>query len=779
MKTIIDVLQCHIKRITLFFAVILVVTVLQAQENRTTVVGKVIGSDSIPLIGVGVIMQNLDSTFINATTTDSEGYFRLKYPNKPYRILFQHIAYEPYSIEPSSNELGTIMLKDAINELKGIVVTAERPLLKVEDSRLTYDLVPLMKNRIIDNAYDLLKELPSIRSDGNALTLNGAAGETNIIINGKTSNMSVSQLNDYLKSLPAERVEKAEIVYNPPPQWHVKGVAINVILKKSDQYNLQGQIQGIWNNTHDNSYTGNGSLFISNKKASFDLLYSYKNNSSVSRSTTYSRHTVDEEIYNIESSSNEKTKNQSHNIYSNISYNLTEKSSLSLTYNGQLTPKTNEHTSSLNNMFADALSNDEGNNNLHDVRLTYDAPFGLSIGSEYTYYNNEMKQNMQYIKEEQDNETAFIYNREQQINQTAFFADMAHHLSHNWNLSYGANYKYTKNKNTQIYDDEQNNGKDSYNQTSTTEETTANLYIGAKKSFFKKKLSIDFSLTGELYKINDYKKNALLPNTTITYVPASKHILQLSYNTVRRYPSYWQRQDYVSYNDEYSVSYGNPTLRPAKTSYINLLYVLNNKYMLQVSYYKVNDFFISQSYQSTEKLQLIHKTFNIDYTTAFNTSLIIPVKVSKVFSSNIIASAYNERYKNNEWFDISYDRNKWTGSLMANNTIVVSQKPNVTINAMAFYRTPTIQGIWNLSDNWAVNAGIKWAFAGKKAILSFQCDDIFESMMPTIKVRYGKQYQDINTNFYRRSFSLAFTYKFNDYKNKQKKSIDTSRFGTD
>ncbi len=753
-------------------------TTLLAQNNETVTLGRVIGNDSVPLPGVAVIMQNADSTYLDATITNADGHFSLKHPGCSYILLFQHIAYSPYSIKSSANELGTIVLQDAINMLQEVAITAQRPLIKVQENRLIYDVAPLMKNRIIDNAFDLLKELPSIKSNEDLLTINGAIGTTHVIINGKPSNMSSSQLNEYLKSLPAERISKAEIVYNAPPQWHVKGAAINIILKENDRYNLQGQVQGKWKNAYINSYSSGGSLFVSNKKLSFDVLYNYKNDNERSRSTIGSLHTVDTEMYDIESNSRKKSKNQNHSIYSNISYNLSEKSNLGLSYNGQISPDMRIKTISRNNIFSDAYSHDTGNSNLHDIRLTYDTPFGLNIGTEYTQYENKMLQDMAYTNKQYESNNTFTYNRRQQIKQGNLFADMSHVFSSGWKLNYGAKYEYTKNTNTHHYSNLPDEDKKQQYNTSETKENTMQTYVGASKSFFGNKLNMELTLLGEIYKINDYKKNGFLPNATITYIPTQKHIFQLSYNTLRRYPSYWQRQDYISYEDEYSVSYGNPALRPDKTSYINLVYILNNKYIIQLSYYKVDDFFISQSYQSPQRLELVHKTFNIDYTTAFNASLIIPIKIGNIFNSNITATAYNEHYRNNNWFDISYDRNKWTGVLMANNTLVVSQKPKITINAMAFYRTPTIEGIWNLDDNWAVNTGAKCSLAKGKIIINFQCNDIFQSMTPRIKVRYDKQNQNLNTNFYQRSFSLSFTYKFNDYKDKRKNAVDTSRFGT-
>ena len=43
--------------------------------------------------------------------------------------------------------------------------------------------------------------------------------------------MSYEQLINLLKNTPASRVEKAEVMYSAPPQYHVRGAAINLILK--------------------------------------------------------------------------------------------------------------------------------------------------------------------------------------------------------------------------------------------------------------------------------------------------------------------------------------------------------------------------------------------------------------------------------------------------------------------------------------------------------------------------------------------------------------------
>lgn len=54
--------------------------------------------------------------------------------------------------------------------------------------------------------------------------------------------MSESQLKDLLKNMPKERIQEAEIMYSVPPQYHVRGAMINLVLKSgiSDTPQLQG-----------------------------------------------------------------------------------------------------------------------------------------------------------------------------------------------------------------------------------------------------------------------------------------------------------------------------------------------------------------------------------------------------------------------------------------------------------------------------------------------------------------------------------------------------------
>lgn len=746
-------------------------------QNIEYITGRTIDNNSIAIEGVAIIMQKADSSFISGTITDKDGRFRIKSVTKPYRLIFQHISYSVTQLMSSKDNIGDVVLDESSTSLNEVAIKAEKPMLKMYDNRLTYDISTIQNRKVTSNAHELLKELPSITSlDGNTLTLVGSSNTT-IIISGKISHLNYSQLNDYLKTIPSEEVERVEILYNAPPQWHVKGSVINVILKKRSIFSLNGQIQGNWINQHRNSFDIAGSTFLTSPKWNVDMIYKFSNNKNINKTKSKGLHSVAEAIYEVETNTQENTHNDKHSLYTNVEYKINSEASLELTYNALFTPRIKSELYSMNSLFSNANSLNNGDDALHNIALSYRSQKGFSAGFEYTDYANSDMQKLGLLNDNSFTD-AFSYERKQHIKKTRAYIDLLNTLKNNWTISYGVNYNNVSNTNNQKNVDYLNNGYNDYVKDFQTKEHTATAYLGIQKSFWKGKLSFDISLAGELYKINDYKTNTLLPNLTITYVPTNNHIFQLTYNSLRTYPSYWQRQDYTSYSDEYTVSMGNPMLKPARTANINMAYILKSKYIFQISYYHVKDFFIEQSFQSPTILQLLYKTFNIDYTSNLNFTSVIPVNINKIFSTNIVTSIYNEKYKSKDWFGLNYDRSKWTGSIITNNTFTISQKPKIAMTLMAFYRTPTIQGIWNLKNNWGINAGVRYSFANDCAILGLQCNDILQSMYPKIEVRFDKQHQDINQNFFNRSFTISFTYKFKGYKgDKQEKQVDTSRFG--
>lgn len=90
-------------------------------------------------------------------------------------------------------------------------------------------------------------------------------------------------------------------------------------------------------------------------------------------------------------------------------------------------------------------------------------------------------------------------------------------------------------------------------------------------------------------------------------------------------------------------------------------------------------------------------------------------------------------------------------------------------------RSKAIQGIYDLPVSGNVDVALRYTFAGGKALLTFRCNDLFETAQISPRIRYATQNV---TNHYSafRELGISFTYKFGGYKEKKREGVDTSRF---
>ena len=115
--------------------------------------------------------------------------------------------------------------------LPEVMITGERPIVKAAQGKLVYDLPRLIQNLPVDNAYDAVKELPGVIEMNGGLQLAGQG--VTVILDGKVTTLSTEQLYSLLRSIPASRIEKAEVMYNAPARYQVRGALINITLKQS------------------------------------------------------------------------------------------------------------------------------------------------------------------------------------------------------------------------------------------------------------------------------------------------------------------------------------------------------------------------------------------------------------------------------------------------------------------------------------------------------------------------------------------------------------------
>lgn len=732
--------------------------------------GKIVDTKQQPIEGATVVMQLPDSTYLGVTISTADGTFILEPEPESYQLIVQHLLYQTRLVKGQSSDAGIIVLEPKDYNLEGVVIKGEKPLVKVENGWLGYNLSVLSQKQVVNNAYEAITKLPGVQENNGALSLAGSSSLT-IVMNGKPTTMAAEQLETLLRNTPVERVEKAEVMYSAPPELHVRGAVINVVMKRSNDYSFQGELSTYYQNKYFSSGGANGNFRLSTPKVTLDVMYGADNIKTLEYTNLLSRHILSDKVYEITQNEKLSSKSWMHNVRTALEYNITEKNHLNVAYTGSFTPA--EHNRSIaDGSFQQSNLDKFTDKKMYNIAVQYSSGFGLEVGSDYTRYTSDNNQIM-FTRLVDNTENTYTLTGGQRINRYSVFADQKHNLANNWSIGYGLSYRYAKDFDFQTYDNVTGNIKPENTEAWLDEQTTS-FYFSLSRNWASG-TSFSVSATGEYYTIGNYHKWAVYPQASLTYMKSPKHIFQLSLSTDKTYPSYWDMQSSVTYLNGYSELQGTPGLRPMTNYNLNGTYILKQKYIFGLFYTHTSDYFAQSPYQDTDRLALIYKNTNWNYMRMTGANLILPFSIRNWYDARLTLAGMQARQKCNRFFDIPFDRKKWMFVGTLDNTFKISK--NLSFELTGNIQTPFIQGTLNLAGSFNLTAGMKWNFAKDKCLLTVRCSDIFNSSMPNMKVRFKGQHLDMNTGFYTRTVSLNFIYRFGGYKKQEVKGVDTSRFG--
>jgi hypothetical protein len=670
---------------------------------------------------------------------------------------------------PSDSD--SLALKKIYKEitLGEVVVKGKRPLVKMENGMLNYNLSVLTERKAVENVYEALAALPGISDKNGTLALAGASSVT-VIMDGKPTTMTTEQFNTLLKSMPVNRVAKVEVMYSAPPQYHVRGAAINIVTKRASAYSSQGEVKAIYQNCYFNNYKGEANFRLSTPKRAFDLMYSANDSKSMQHFTMNSHHTYQNKVYDISQTEWARDKGLKHSLRAAYEYNISDKSHFNIAYNSFLTPSDNV-TNDVSGNYQISRLDLHGRTYMHNVSAAYQSSFGLKLGADYTNYHNVIHQYLQSKIGTEDNH--FYITGGQDVQRMSFTADQQHSLKRNWTLGYGLSYENAYDKDNQYYTDVVGSLQTSNTDTKVTEQTT-DFYLSVSKNYAAGP-SFSLSASGEYYTIGNYHKWAFYPQASVTYFKTPDHVFILSLSSDKKYPSYWQMQSSVTHLDGYEEIRGSSDLRPCSTYKLTATYALKQRYTLTAFYEDTQDYFTQSIYQSPERLALIFQTRNWNFDRQYGLVANASFKVAPWLNTEVSAMGLRMHEKCDDYFDIPFDRSKWLYQVTMNNTFTASKHLTFELNGM--YTSPLIQGTYDLTHLMQIDASAKWRFCKDKCTLTARLDDLFNSGIPKTKVNYANQHFDMNTTYYLRSFTLTFSYRFGGYKEKEHKEVEKSRFG--
>ena len=780
---------------TLFVLLCCMILPLQAQ-----IIGTVTNNENQPVEYVNVALYALpDTLFITGAVTDSLGHYHIPALNLEESLLrATMVGYKNGEVvinDATQPLIQHFLLEPDERMLQELVVEGERPVLKAEAGKLIYHIAPLVHNKPVTNAYEALREIPGVMERDEQLTLIGTSGMT-ILLNGQKSSLSYEQLMNLLRSIPLSRVEDVEIMYNAPPQYNIRGAAINVILRQEmDEATTptwQGELSSGYSRRTHGSENGRANISYAGKATTLDVLYGFARYKIASREELQADHRLQEESYRIDQLSEGVSRIRNHNLRLAADHRLHNDDGISLSYTGQFGKNSSDQLArtviSGTPVGSDIATS--GPNTLHNIKGDYQSHRGFKAGVEQSWYRSRSHYTFRNTDDASAGSDPFDLQSigsasSQFIRRTYFYANQTHSLKGGWQLNYGMHYVLARTSNSSEAEKNEEDYEEATFQNKQKEDIW-NLFAGFTKSFTPA-LSLQASLAAEHYKSREtsggreqllWNNLAWFPTLNLSYTASASHILQFELSSNKTYPPYWSLNPSVHHFGAYGVAFGNPQLRPMDSYNAGITWIIRQKYVIRPFFSHVTDYYTQLPYQSPDHLRQEFVMQNFDFHQQAGLMAVLPFNLGKRISSRLVANGIYLREKDESFYDIPFDRETLYGVLQLNSDLRLTDQPNLKMNISGYWATPgAIQGIYDLGGSGDLSAGITWTFNNDRARLVLKGEDLLKTRTPNATINYKGQKSSLDVTRDSRTLSLTFVYRFGGYKEKEREEPDTSRFG--
>ena len=669
----------------------------------------------------------------------------------------------------------SLTMETMLHNLPEVMVKGSRPIVKAERGMLSYNMPLLLKQLPADNAYEALTRIPGVSDATGSISFSG--NEVTLIINGQATTLTQEQLTERLKAMPAAQLAKAEVMLSAPARYHVRGMAINIVTKDYAGTNqLSGQIiGGMRQNKYANEF---GNLYLSLQRGKFglDAQYKYVNGNSYGESSRIANHPLGNNRVYYNDETGQKSFGITHNYRLGMNYAFSKNHRLDVAYTGHWDKRcSNSNTtgSSISGMHHDS------HEYLHNVDVNYSLPFGLTLNGSYTYYRTPQQQaldgTMHTDESMSETERNLTSGSEQTINKWMFTADQTHLLAHGWGLSYGVKGQFTSNKSYQTTIDKDGSVLPDGTSSVDLNERIWNIYAGFSKQI-NKAISLEASVAAEQYHSPIWDKWRVYPTLNALWNVNDNHLLNLSFSSNSEFPSYWSTMSNVFYSSTYSEIHGNPDLKPFAYYNVNLMWQIKRCYTLMAFASLKPDYFVQLPYQTTERMAVIMKETNFDYSNSYGLQASVIFNAGKWLNGNVFAVGIYKHDKSDYFFDLPFNRKKLTATLGGTASIKLCQTQDLRLILNPFYQTKAIQGVYDISPIFRMNAKLQWSSHDGKWGLRLNGSNIFNNLYDTRSVQGNQDYR-MKINYNWASVTFAVIYKFGGYKEKNVKAVDTSRMG--
>ena len=804
------------KRFIIFFLLCLCAYTGWAQG---IVKGKILDrqkSEPLGFVNIKVTEQGSDK-FAGGGITDAGGNFNVTgLKDGKYTLTLTFMGYKDvtrqFEITPTKRDVQfklLYMAEDA-KQLNEVTVTGQRATMKLEVDRKSFDVGQLISNAG-QSASDVLDNVPSIEvdNDGNVSLRGNSSVE--VWINGKASGLTSDNRAQILQQLPAESIERIEVIDNPSAKFSAEGSAgiINIVLKKDRKAGYYGSVQA-------GGDTRGGANTSFNVNYNSRLIDSYINLGYRHRANTghmESQQTSD--TYNQTYDSDSKQRGNNFFTRAGVTLHATTKDDFSLS--GMLMHGGgNSHSytpyiytavaNGLNNYQLDRINRSRTGMDMRYGEFNYRHSFTDKHFIDFTADLSSWKMNGDNWYQDStvvvgiDDVTYSYQYRPQYINnhRKELKLEYENQVTKNFKIEAGYNGNFSR----------ENTPQESYMDNTSFDGTNASedklffnrfIYKQDLHAFYTTlsykfgALSLMGGLRGEYWRVNTesytweqehdaslreqpFKKDyfQLFPSVFMSWQMTETQQLQLNYTRRLRRPWGGQLNSFRDTRDATTVSFGNPYLTPEFSNSFSLNYLKqwNDHSLLVSAYYRPTTDVIQRiSYKNQEDGLFYQTSMNVAKSVSTGLEMTVKNKLWRILDLTTSANAYYYRLNG---FSYDIDGQTVTGNSdhnftwNARMTASLMLPYDISIQSTGRYTARQVITQGYRKANYSIDFGARKNFFNKLFTLSVNCRDLLDSRrFETFTSGPNFTRHQINRRGGRR-MSMTLTWNFGNMKQKKR-----------
>lgn len=739
-----------------------------------------------------------ENRMVTGGITDQKGNFNIPVSVGVYDVSVEFIGFGTKTIANKSlnkdTNLGKIFLSEDAESLGEVQIIAERTTVEIKLDKKIYNVGKDLTVRG-GTVSDVLDNVPSVAVDveGN-VSLRGQEN-VRILINGKPSGLVGLNSTDALRQLPAESIEKVEVITSPSARYDSEGTAgiLNIILRRSKLQGLNGAITANAGYNPSAGISGNINYRTGNVNIFNTTAYNYREvpGNSYTNTTYKDSGTSIEETKDYDRIRKGFNTNLGVEWYINDSASLTtsifysDNNNESNTTNNLLQYDINNALTSSSSRFDPELEDDK--------TIQYAANFtknfktsGHKLTFDFQYEDSTEDENsLVEVNDILSEKVGTLEDQERILLQGDYVLPIGENVQ--FELGYRGNFNnLTTDYVVEFLDDTNTFYVDNSLSNVLNYKEYINAFYtqyGSKHGKFSyllglrmenTRITIDQPSSGDFSK-KDY--TGLFPTVNLNYELSDAESLTLGYSRRLRRPRSRFINPFPSRSSVSSVFQGNPDLDPSYSGTFDLGYINRfGKVTLNTSayYQHATDVFNFVSFDTGEtvdvdgeQVSVIQRTpINLASEDRYGFEFTLMYKPTRKFNTSANFNVFKSKTEGVDpnGDDLGNENTSWYARLNTKYTLPADIEWQTSMN----YSGPTQDAQNKREGVFSANVAFSKDLFNEKASIAFNVSDVFNSRKRIMDTNTDTFYSTSEFQWRERSFNLSFTYRFNQPKKKDR-----------